>query len=148
MSEAQAAMGLLSLEDYAVNRAHNRALFDAYRERMSGVLGMRVIEPAGVNVSNHQALVCEVDERFFGLSRDALIAALAEENVEARAISTAHGASQRATLLPASAHVGASWLALPLGAHVSKAMVDIICEIVAQAPARERSAGAAAGVAT
>ncbi|HLX02297.1 MAG TPA: DegT/DnrJ/EryC1/StrS family aminotransferase, partial [Trinickia sp.] len=35
LSEAQAAMGLLSLEDHAANRAHNRALFDAYRERMS-----------------------------------------------------------------------------------------------------------------
>jgi dTDP-4-amino-4,6-dideoxygalactose transaminase len=144
ISEAQAAMGLLSLDDYAANRAHNRALFDAYRAHLGRIPGMRIIEPAGVRVSNHQMLVCELDERVFGLSRASLIAALQRENIEACALRAAHGALRQAERLPASRQLNTAWLALPLGSHVSQAMIGTVCEIIAQAPARERIPGAAA----
>ncbi|TDN68007.1 DegT/DnrJ/EryC1/StrS family aminotransferase [Paraburkholderia sp. BL10I2N1] len=141
MSEAQAAIGLLSLDDYAANRAHNRTLFDAYRTRLDAVRGLRVVEPASVDVSNHQALMCEIDEQVFGLTRDALIERLAADNVEARPVIAAQGASADISGLTAAAHIGASWLMLPVGAHVSVPMVDTVCEIIGEASSRATHAG-------
>ena len=114
MSEAQAALGLLSLDDFEANREHNRACFEAYRAGLRGTTGARVVEPSGVEVSNHQTVVCALDEDAASLSRDALIAALATRNIEACGIA-------------------ASWLRLPVGAHVDVAAVGRVCEAIGAA---------------
>jgi dTDP-4-amino-4,6-dideoxygalactose transaminase len=132
MSEAQAAMGLLSLDDYAANRERNRALFNAYRAALGRIPGVRVVEPVNVTVSNHQALVCEIDGRVHGLSRDTLIERLAAHNVQAGRLSDVCHMPSQAGLLPVSEHIGQSWLTLPLGAHLNESMVDTVCSIVAQ----------------
>lgn len=134
MSEAQAAFGLLSLEDFEVNRAHNRAIFDAYRSGLHATPGIDLVEPARADISNHQALVCAVDERAAAISREALIAALAEHEIEALPI-RAWDASQCK-----SARIGETWLRLPLGAHVGEGDAQRVCACIAQAVARCRQA--------
>lgn len=129
MSEAQAALGLLSFEDLEANRLHNLRISEAYTARIRGIAGIRVVEPGAVSRSNHQALLCEVDEEVFGASRDALIAHLAAADVEAHAVQTMHGA---AGTQPAAERIAASRLLLPVGAQVSEPVVDVVCDLIAQ----------------
>lgn len=141
MSEAQAALGLVSLDRYAGRQAHNRELFEAWRDRLAGVEGIRVIEPSRVDVSNHQNLVCEVDADAYGVTRDELIERLAAHRVESRAVF----AGAHAQPLPGATRIGAAWMTLPLGAHVSVADIDAICNLIAQTSVeRVGSRGAAA----
>lgn len=137
MSEAQAALGLLSLDDHEANRAHNRLLHGAYVAGLGATLGIRVVEPGRVDRSNHQTLVCAVDGDVAGLSREALIAYLAERQIEAVAI-RAIDSSERV-----GARIGGSWLRLPLGAHVSESDVERVCALVHDAIARGCSVGSA-----
>lgn len=140
MSEGQAAIGLLSLDDYAANQAHNQSLTDLYRARLSSIAGLRVVEPGGVDASNHQALLVELDERVFGRSRDALVERLAFDNVEARAVSRASIVARQTAALPVTARLCSSWLELPVGAHVREAMVETVCELIARAHQEETAA--------
>ena len=133
MSEAQAALGLLSVDGFALNRKRNQTLFDAYLSQLRGIAGIRVVEPHGAAVSNHQSLVCAVDERVFGLSRDRLIDRLSADNIEARAVDVAQDIDGLARPLPTTGHIAASWLMLPIGAHVDVAMVATVCEIIGRA---------------
>ena len=84
MSEAQAAIALLSLEDFPKNQRKNESLFRAYEEGLKDIPGIKLVIPSGVTQSNYQYLVCEVEEKTFGLSRDSLITVLKAENVNAR----------------------------------------------------------------
>lgn len=84
MSEPSAAMGLTSLE--AMNgfvSVNKRNYFD-YASGMSGIPGLELVCYDETERNNYQYVVCEVDEKQFGLSRDRLIAILHAENVRAR----------------------------------------------------------------
>lgn len=137
MSEAQAAMGLLSLDDLDTNRQRNLQLFDAYRARLNRISGLRVIEPRAVSLSNFQALVCDIDALRFGATRDEVIAHLGLSNVEALAL---HVTLPQTAALTATKYIGEHWLRLPLGAGVGERMVGSICDLVGQAtePAERR----------
>ncbi|CAN7154656.1 DegT/DnrJ/EryC1/StrS family aminotransferase [Trinickia sp. LjRoot230] len=126
MSEAQAALGLLTLEDFEANRARNHALFEAYESGLRMVRGVRVVAPAGVQISNHQTVVCALDA---GAARDALVAALAQHNIEARAIGMTASAGASASC-KRSADIASSWLTLPVGAHVDAAAIARVCEVI------------------
>lgn len=84
MSEAQAAVALLSLKNLSAIIARNATLFDIYRQGFDGIPGLRLLEPSGVSATNYQYVVCEVDPQAFGLGRDELHAVLQAENVMAR----------------------------------------------------------------
>lgn len=84
MSEAQAAVALLSLESFDSILARNEAMFHAYRQGLEGIQGVRLLTPASVSKTNYQYVVCEIDERAFGLNRNELQQVLSAENVVAR----------------------------------------------------------------
>jgi len=139
MSEAQAAIALLSLEDFPRNRQNNEDLFCEYEKGLSNIPGLRLIRPAGVTVSNYQYVVCEIDEAEFGLSRDTLLAILKAENINARryfypgthrCVGFLDNPSGTAERLPVTERVCASCLQLPIGARVDRRNVEKICEIV------------------
>lgn len=138
MSEAQAALGLLSLDAYHANREHNRALFDVYRTGLNSILGVRVVEPERAESSNHQTLVCAVDEELANISRDALIARLAEHEVEAVAIHALDAQTR------GGAYIDSSWLRLPLGAHVRPSDAERVCALIDEAVIEGRMAGSVA----
>ncbi|HVW53244.1 MAG TPA: DegT/DnrJ/EryC1/StrS aminotransferase family protein [Trinickia sp.] len=138
MSEAQAALGLLSLDAYHANRSRNRALFEAYRTGLNSISGVCVVEPRRAELSNHQTLVCAVDEQVASLSRDALIARLAEREVEAVAVRALDAQSR------SGAYVDRSWLRLPLGAHVCPSDVERVCALIDEAVKNARMAGSLA----
>lgn len=84
MSEAQAAMGLVSLRHFETFRNANAHRYNFYRDALNNVEGLDLI-PLGENgASNYQYVVVQVDANRFGMDRDTLVNALADDNVIAR----------------------------------------------------------------
>lgn len=83
MIEVCAAMGLTNLDYMDTVIEANRRNYHAYREALSGLPGVRVIEFDEARRNNYQYVIIEVGEDC-PASRDQLIAALHAENVLAR----------------------------------------------------------------
>jgi len=139
MSEAQAAIALLSLEDFPQNQQKNETLFRQYEEKLKHIPGVKLIKPAGVTFSNYQYVVCEIDANSFGLLRDELIAVLKAENVNARRYfyPGAHRSAgyrdklhEYADRLPITDQLCATCIQLPIGAMVDSDAVNAICELI------------------
>lgn len=142
ISEAQAAIALMSLEDYPANQKNNEALYRLYEKQLELIPGLTLIKPAEVSASNYQYLVCTVDEQEFGLPRDLLIELLKAENVIARryfypgvhrSIPYVDELPQYLSRLPNTDSLCASCIQLPIGALVSTESVERICTILANA---------------
>ena len=142
MSEAQAAIALMSLEDFPVNQEKNERLYRLYEDMIDEIQGLSLIYPAGVSFSNYQSLVCLVDEERFGLSRDLLLELLKAENVLARryfypglhrSVPYVNELPQYLDLLPNTDRVCATVMQLPIGALVTDADVERICNIIIRA---------------
>ncbi|NOT14053.1 MAG: DegT/DnrJ/EryC1/StrS family aminotransferase [Methylotenera sp.] len=140
MSEAQAAIALMSLEDFPKNQQKNKLLFDIYEAQLKHIPGIKLVRPAGVTFSNYQYIVCELDESVFGLSRDSLIAVLKAENVNARRYfypgshrSIEYNHAKYNQNLPVTDYLCAACIQLPVGAMVDSHAVESICDIVSRA---------------
>lgn len=86
MSEVQAGLALLSLEQLPENVAANRRRFAAYATGLAGLAGVRVLPPPDgpEDATNYQYVVVEIDPRQAGIDRDGLLAVLQAENVVCR----------------------------------------------------------------
>ena len=142
MSEAQAAIALMSLEDFPANQKNNETLYGVYAAQLDAIQGIHLVRPAGVSVSNYQCVVCRVDEREFGLTRDLLVDLLKAENVGARryfypglhrSIPYAKEHPESKDRLPNTDCLCASCIQLPIGALVSAQCVERICNILIRA---------------
>lgn len=139
MSEGQAAVALMSLEDFEANRQNNEDLYRRYEARLAMIPGLRLVRPTGVSLSNYQYLVCTVDEQTFGLSRDLLIELLRAENILARryfypglhrTIPYVANLDETDGSLANTNRACATSIQLPIGALVSPEIVDRISEII------------------
>lgn len=83
-SEAQAAFALLSLEDFPKNCVANKRHLERYAEELKNVPGLRFLMPTQGERHNYQYVVLEIDEKEFGMCRDALVRVLEAENILAR----------------------------------------------------------------
>lgn len=142
MSEAQAAVGLLSLEDFSVIQMRNKSLYDAYGSGLSGVQGIKLLSPSNVSKSNYSYAVCELDEVAFGMTRDQLLQVLEAENVIARryfypgihrSAGFDHNSHLDSERLSVTEKLCSSCLQLPLGARLDIADVVRITDIIARA---------------
>jgi dTDP-4-amino-4,6-dideoxygalactose transaminase len=142
MSEAQAAVALMSLEDFPENQKKNEGLFQQYEERLAMIPGLTLVKPAGVSFSNCQYLVCRVDEDAFGLSRNQLVEVLRAENVLARryfypgahrSIPYAQSFPQYLDRLPNTDALCQTCIQFPIGALVSGQDAEVVCDILATA---------------
>ena len=142
ISEAQAAIALMSLDDYPSIQAKNRALFDAYSRNLADIAGIRIVHPSNVTTSNYQYAVCEIDEDVFGISRDQLLRLLHAENVIARRYfypgthrceGFSESADIDATRLYVTERLCRVGFQLPLGSRVSEESVSKICTLIARA---------------
>ncbi|HUN92746.1 MAG TPA: aminotransferase class I/II-fold pyridoxal phosphate-dependent enzyme [Burkholderiaceae bacterium] len=144
-SEAQAAVGLMSLEDFEANRDHNRRLYERYREKLRGIAGIEVVEADGVDRTNYQYVVCRVDEARLGLGRDELARTLKAENLNVRryfhpgthrSIPYDTQLPQYRDRLPATDLLCRTLIQFPIGALVEPDDVDKIVALIASVPAR------------
>lgn len=85
MSEAQAAVGLLSLRDLAANIEANRRRYELYREGLRDIPGLTLQPHEGDWRSNFQDIVVETQPEVTGRTRDWIVGRLASENVLALA---------------------------------------------------------------
>jgi dTDP-4-amino-4,6-dideoxygalactose transaminase len=152
MSEAQAAVGLMSLEDFPSNQKNNAALFELYKAQIASVPGLRLLAPSGVSFSNYQYAVCMVDEGEFGISRDLLIKLLKAENVVARRYfypgahrSVPYGQEfpQFVESLPNTDAVCASVIQFPIGTPVTSSGIEKICQLLHRIQIQSRDIRAA-----
>lgn len=139
MSEAQAAIALMNLDDFQTNQKNNRTLFGLYETHLTGIPGIQLIRPTGVSFSNYQHAVCRVDEQEFGIPRDLLIELLEAENVDAkrcfspglhRSLPSVHELPHYRDRLPNTDKLSASGFQLPIGALVYSQSVARICKII------------------
>lgn len=138
MSEAQAAIGLMSLDHFPAILARNKRMFELYRRSLSGIVGLRLCEPVHVDQSNFQYVVIDVDEAEFGLSRDLLLKALRAENVVARRyfFPGAHrclpwvGRESEVVVLPNTEALCERVIQFPIGALVAEDEIVILCDLL------------------
>ncbi|MDA8224864.1 MAG: aminotransferase class I/II-fold pyridoxal phosphate-dependent enzyme [Betaproteobacteria bacterium] len=133
LSEAQAAIALMNLDDFPVHQTHNRALRTVYAQGLADIPGLTLHEPAGIDESNWQHLVLVVDASVYGLSRDRLIELLVAENVHARRGFTGATHLDGTQHLPNAARLYATCLELPLGAQVTSNAIERICTLLSRA---------------
>ena len=84
MNEISAAMGICGLDCLDRFISANRRNYALYRERLSGIPGVRFYLHSESEPRNFHYVVLEIDEEKTGLSRDLLMKALHKENVLAR----------------------------------------------------------------
>jgi dTDP-4-amino-4,6-dideoxygalactose transaminase len=155
MSEAQAALALMSLEDYPLNSALNKERFDRYMSLLASLPGIRFILPAPGDKSNYQNALVEIDADEFGLSRDKLVRVMAAENALGRH-SLALGLHrcqpfrtrfpQYFDALPSTDMVCSIVMPLPCGQQVTLDDISSICSLLGSihenaAPIRDRFGG-------
>lgn len=137
MSEFQAAMGICNLRHLESEIAKRKAAVEAYRSRLSGVLGIRLCpEQEGVR-SNYAYFPVVFDG--YKDSRDAIFERLQAHDIIARKYfypltnsfeSCAGLRTAGADKTPVAAQIAQNVLTLPLYADLAPADADRICDII------------------
>jgi dTDP-4-amino-4,6-dideoxygalactose transaminase len=139
MSEAQAALALLSLDDLEHNIAANRRRYAAYADGLSGIPGIALVRFDDGEQCNFQYVVVAVDSVRSGVRRDVLLSMLAAENVICRRYfypglhrcqPYLGRAAMRAPALPATDWLCQTLLQLPTGQAVTLTDVGQVCGLV------------------
>jgi dTDP-4-amino-4,6-dideoxygalactose transaminase len=142
MSEAQAAIALISLENFYKYQKYNETLFNLYEKNISSIPGLYLKKPANVSYSNYQSVVCMVNEMEFGLKRDLLIDLLKAENIIARryfypgihrTLPFSKKFGNCNYQLPNTDTICSTCIQLPIGSFVSTEAVEGICKIIGDA---------------
>jgi dTDP-4-amino-4,6-dideoxygalactose transaminase len=139
MSEVAAAMGLVSLAGLDDVIAVNRANHERYRERLTGIAGLKVLAYDPRERSNYQYVVLEIEPEITGIARDRIVEVLWAERVMARRYF--HPGCHRmepyrsyfphaGLLLPETERVASRLLSLPTGTAVTRDDVDAICDLL------------------
>jgi dTDP-4-amino-4,6-dideoxygalactose transaminase len=130
MSEAQAAITLLNLENIQKYRKTNELLFQSYQRLLRTISGVQIVEPAGITLSNYSRLICLIDEKQFGVNRDMLLQILRAENVEVLVPVYYPLPVNSKTMLPNTQRIAMNAVQLPLGSKVTPDHIESICEII------------------
>jgi len=139
MSEAQAAIGLINLDHLSQYINRNQETFELYSNLMSDIEGISVYVPKNVTKSNYQYIVCMVDEKTFGISRDELCKGLISKNIIARKYFTpgSHKSPPykdlpqfKSITLGNTEVLNNQLLILPCGALVHKEDIEYICRLI------------------
>lgn len=136
MSEAQAAMALLSLRHFDEHRDHNRRIYSIYRRRAAAWPGIRLYDFPDGEAHNYQYAVLELGPAA-ALTRDELVELLRAENVLARRYfyPGVHRLSPYAErpdtpALPVTEALCHCALQIPLGPCVSEDVANRICNLL------------------
>ncbi len=137
MNEFQAAMGLCNLRHLEGEIAKRKAAVERYRERLSGVKGIRLVEPQKDVKPNYAYFPVVFDG--YRYDRDEVFANLAAEGIGARKyfypITNSFACykdfpTAGAEKTPTAKYLGDRVLTLPLFADLTSADVDRICGII------------------
>ena len=125
MTDLDAALGLVGLAHYDRILAHRKTLFDRYRERLTGVEGMTLVDGS----RNTYWLCTLLVER-----REGLVQKLFEADVDTNLVQLRNDIQpifgHKRQDLPVMNAVESKYLSVPLGMHVSLDDVDYICDTI------------------
>jgi dTDP-4-amino-4,6-dideoxygalactose transaminase len=150
MAEVNAAMGLTNLESLDDFVAVNHRNYEAYRNSLSKIPGLSLINYDNTDKNNYHYIVVEVDESETGISRDELIKVLGAENILARRYfypgchrmePYRSNYPHARLLLPETEKLSQRVLILPSGTAVSTANIEVICGILTQAILQKTKTG-------
>jgi dTDP-4-amino-4,6-dideoxygalactose transaminase len=134
MSEVQAGMALLTLEEFEGNVKENKKTFGLYEDYLDEVEGISIYKPRNfVSNRNYQRLVIRIDENKFGVSALRLSKVFQAENICANTF--IHYAlnpwfpNQALSNMPNARRISSSLLELP----VRKIEPGIVCSVIKQA---------------
>lgn len=139
MNELCAAMGLTNLESRAEFTRVNQANFELYKDKLSGIRGLSLLQYEQENSPNYQYVVGEIEEGELGLTREQLLSVLRAENVLARRyfypgvhrMEPYRSDFPEASLhLPHTEAVAGRVLVLPTGTGVMPEEIEKICAII------------------
>ena len=134
MSEFQAAIGLLSLENLESHIQNNYELRRHYMHCLHEIPGIEILSPENTPRSNFQNLIIAICPKLFGLNAQVLCWALRFEKILARRyfIPLPHQQEQFGTYtpLPNTESFQEKILTLPLGSKTSKESISRICDCI------------------
>ncbi len=137
MNEFQAAMGLCNLRHVDGEIEKRRKVVERYRERLSGVPGIRLAKEQPDVKQNYAYFPVVFEPEVFGRSRDVICDRLKEKNIFTRKYfypTTNSFACYRDRYNPADTPVALEMskkvLTLPLYADLSLEEVDVICDYI------------------
>jgi dTDP-4-amino-4,6-dideoxygalactose transaminase len=142
MSEMQAAIGLMMLDEFDRNRRNNEEQHRSYEKQLSAIPGIRILKPSGATSSNFQNFVGVVDNSRFGITCDQLLAVLKAENVmaERHFHPPSHLVSpfskislEYRQLLQNTELAGRTTFQLPVGARVTAEHIEQLCDVIHEA---------------
>ncbi len=135
MNEFQAAMGLCNLRHLDGEIAKRKVLVERYRERLSGISGIKLCEENPRVKSNYAYMPVVFDG--YGAGRDEIFAKLAEYNIHARKYFypcvnryECYRGQYDEMNTPVAAKISRQVLTLPLFAELPIETVDEICDII------------------
>jgi dTDP-4-amino-4,6-dideoxygalactose transaminase len=138
MTEISAAMGLVNLDSLDAMIETNQRVYECYRDRLSAVPGVELVEYDTSEKNNYQYVVMVVDDGF-GVSRDEIVAALHAENIRARKYFWPGCHKMKpyselyphaGLLLPQTADIARKVVVLPTGAHVTEQVVEQVVAVI------------------
>jgi dTDP-4-amino-4,6-dideoxygalactose transaminase len=143
LPESSAAFGLASLPALDDRRVLSRSIYEAYRERLDAIPGLRVLPVGEAGRSNYHYVPVLVDAEAFGIDRDLLYKLLWADNVLARRyfhpgvhrMEAYARAAPRGRPLPVTEDVSARILCLPSGFPDPIETVERIVELIREARA-------------
>ncbi len=138
MNEFQAIMGLCNLKHFEENRLKRKKLFDYYRERLSKVKGIKLLEYDEENVElNYTYCPIFVDKDEYGMDRDVLNQLLLEQHIHARKyfypITSQFNCYKEMNFrgdTPIAERLSKEVLTLPLYTDLEMDTVKLICDII------------------
>ena len=139
MSEAQAAMALLSLEDYPQTLDRNRRLSETYRNLLREVPGIKLMPSSFAEGYNFQYFNLEILKDEFGISRNQLLNVLKAENILSRRYfypgmhrtpPFCNESGSPVNSLPNTDLVCSRIMQLPVGQNISEDDVQKICFVI------------------
>jgi len=138
MIEIAAAMGLVNLESVDDVIAANRANYNAYREALAGIPGVRLLAYDEAERNNYQYVIVEVGADC-PVPRDTLVDTLRAENILARRYfwPGCHKMEpyrslypHAGLLLPATEAVAASVIVLPTGQTMNAQKIAVVGQVI------------------
>jgi len=136
ISEAQAAMALISLGHLDQWTEDNRHRYERYRLELQGIPGLHFIDYCAGERSNYQSVVLRISDEELGMSRDHLLQILESKNILARkyfspGVHNIPPFSDLSTMgLPVTDELCRTLIQLPTGQMVSDRHVAIICATI------------------
>lgn len=149
-SELHAAVALESLAGLDEHLGVRAGLAARYRSRLEGLPGLRVQHVPPEDTSTWKDFTIAVDEEAFGLSRDALVAALRADGIDTRCYFDPPVHRQRshavpgADPLPVTERLAGQVVSLPLFLGLGPEAVDRVVEVIAELHAHGAELGARA----